>query len=494
MSGSTGAERVRSREDFKIFLKSYERLLKKFPGFVSIAPSGSYNSDLSKNTFGDIDLITLIDGRGKDKKAVKKELAAFLAKLPDDVAVPFSSPRYNGKKFLNTGEIVTIRYQDPQLGYSVQVDNIIALDKTEARFKEKFLNFPAEKQGLILGLIKVATIETPLPKLLRTIGVDSSIADGLREDQEYEMNLSSIELQLRKVTYEGIGSFKQKSREIVWTSRDFSIIEKVLSKYDLDASFEDLLAQTKRNLKNQRSKNRIKGIFSSMISVKSGEVGTPKGNNKLAAIDKINKLMGEGVMSFKAFIGAMNEQNSNTCVFTFGRFQPPTIGHGLVVASVAKEAKQNGADGFVYVSNTKDKKKNPLDAKTKVDFLKKMFPKEKVEFVIADGDQRTPIEVAAALNKRYDNLIMVVGSDRVSVFERLLNQYNGKDFTYETITVVSAGERDPDSDSVDGMSGTKMRVAAVEDNLEDFMKGLPSHISETEAKKVMEKIKAGLGK
>ena len=170
MSGSTGADRIKSREHFKKFLDSYEKIIKSFPGFVSIKPSGSYNSNLSKQDFGDIDLITHIKSN-KDKATVKKELSAHLAKLPDTVIVPFGSERYKGKKFLNTGEIVTIRYHDEELGYSVQIDNIIALDSTEANFKSKFLDLPAEKQGLILGLTKVATIETPLPTLFKKVGI-----------------------------------------------------------------------------------------------------------------------------------------------------------------------------------------------------------------------------------------------------------------------------------------------------------------------------------
>ena len=299
MSGSTGADRIKSREHFKKFLDSYEKVIKSFPGFVSIKPSGSYNSNLSKQDFGDIDLITHIKSN-KDKATVKKELSAHLAKLPDTVIVPFGSERYKGKKFLNTGEIVTIRYHDEELGYSVQIDNIIALDSTEANFKSKFLDLPAEKQGLILGLTKVATIETPLPTLFKKVGI--TVPVKLQKDQEYEFNLSSVEIQLRKVTYEP-DSFKQLKREVVWTSRDFDKLEKILYQFNLDSSFEDLIKQAKQKLKNPRSSNRMKGVFTSMISVKSGEVGTQKGKDKEAAIKKVMDIFGESHMkSFSDFI------------------------------------------------------------------------------------------------------------------------------------------------------------------------------------------------
>ena len=303
MSGSTGADRIQSREHFKKFLASYEKIVKQFPGFVSIEPSGSYNSNLSKQDFGDIDLITHIKS-DQDKTIVKKELAAHLAKLPDSVIVPFKSEKYKGKKFLNTGEIVTIRYHDEELGYSVQIDNIIALDKTEADFKKKFLDFAAEKQGLILGLVKVATIEQPLKPLFAKMGIKAPTE--LPKDEEYEFNLSSIELQLRHAVYEP-DSFKQKSRTVVWKSRNFEDIKKILNKYDLDVDFDTLLKQTKKNIKNPRSKNRIKGVFSSMITVKSGEIGTPKGEDKVKALHKINAVLGESLISFKTYLEESSE-------------------------------------------------------------------------------------------------------------------------------------------------------------------------------------------
>jgi hypothetical protein len=285
-SGVAGGNRIASRADFQQFLKSYQSIISKFPGFVSIQPSGSYNSNPNKTDFGDIDLITHIKS-AKDKQTVKKELVSFFEKMPDDIIVPFGSAKYAGKKTYNSGEIVTVRYQDPILGYSSQIDNIIALDQIEAQFKGSFLDMPAEVQGLVLGLVKVATLEAPIPVIFKNLGIKGPTE--LEPNQEYAFNLSSIELQLRKVTYEP-GTYKEVSREIVWTSTNFSDIKKILFQYDLSKGFDNLLAQCQHNLTNPRSGRRISGVFSSMISVKSGEVGTPKGDEKQRAIDKVNKV------------------------------------------------------------------------------------------------------------------------------------------------------------------------------------------------------------
>jgi hypothetical protein len=287
MSGVTGAARIASRADFKQFLKSYEQVLRKFPGFISIQPSGSYNSNPNKQDFGDIDLITHIQS-DLPKAEVKKQLAAYLTSLPDSVVVPFSSPKYVGKRHYNSGEIITVRYQDPDLGYSVQIDNIIALDEAEAAYKKGFLDYPAEIQGLILGLVKVATIETPIDILLKKIGLN---AEPLEDNQEYEFNASPVEIQLRKVTYEP-GTYTQTNREIVWHSANISDLKRILYQYNIDTTFEDLLQQAQQTLKSTRSRTRVAGVFKSMISVKSGEIGTPKGDNKQAAINTIDKVFG----------------------------------------------------------------------------------------------------------------------------------------------------------------------------------------------------------
>ncbi len=67
----------------------------------------------------------------------------------------------------------------------------------------------------------------------------------------------------------------------------------------------------------------------------------------------------------------------------------------------------------------------------------------------------------------------VVGGDRVSEFNSLANKYNGKVYNFETINVVSAGDRDPDADDISGMSASKQRKAAVDDDYEGFKKGCP---------------------
>ena len=165
-------------------------------------------------------------------------------------------------------------------------------------------------------------------------------------------------------------------------------------------------------------------------------------------------------------------------VFTFGRFNPPTIGHEKLIAAVAKQAGRD--DYMIFTSHSLDKKKNPLDSKTKVDFMKQMFPKHasKIQY---DTNIKTPIHVLQHLQGTYEDICMVVGSDRVPSFTGMLTKYNGVEYTFRNIEVVSAGERDPDADGASGMSASKMRAAAEKADFMTFMKGIPDTLN-TEAK------------
>ena len=187
----------------------------------------------------------------------------------------------------------------------------------------------------------------------------------------------------------------------------------------------------------------------------------------------------------------IKELPSKSVVFAFGRFNPPTVGHELLFKAIKKIAQSHGADHIIYASRTQDKKKNPLSVDRKIHYLNLMFPG--VKFVAANEEVRTFMEAAKQLNKKYKNIIMVAGSDRVQEYTKLLNNYNGKEFKFDTIQVISAGERDPDSDDASGMSASKMRTAASKGDFKTFKKGLPSSIRDLDGKLLMNELRQGMG-
>ena len=193
----------------------------------------------------------------------------------------------------------------------------------------------------------------------------------------------------------------------------------------------------------------------------------------------------------KKYSQFLKELPSKTVVFAFGRFNPPTTGHELLVKAVKKLAATNKADHAIYASKSQDAKKNPLTVDKKVHYLNLMFPN--THFVAANDQERTFIEAVKNLNKRYKNLIMVAGSDRVPEYEKILTKYNGKDFNYDTIQVISAGERDPDADDATGMSASKMRAVAAKGDYAQFKRGLPSTMREIDGRRLMNDVRQGMG-
>ncbi len=164
-------------------------------------------------------------------------------------------------------------------------------------------------------------------------------------------------------------------------------------------------------------------------------------------------------------------------VFAFGRFNPPTIGHEKLIDKVKKVA---GSDDYgIYPSYSKNQKTDPLPHALKIAYMRKMFPRYSRN-IVADKNAITVMDIAVSLYEQgYTDLTMVAGSDRLREFKTLLTKYNnvkGKRhgfYNFNNIKIVNAGERDPDSEGVTGMSASKMRQAAVDGKVQDFESGLP---------------------
>ena len=176
----------------------------------------------------------------------------------------------------------------------------------------------------------------------------------------------------------------------------------------------------------------------------------------------------------------INEKAGDTAIFTFGRFNPPTTGHEKLIDALAKQqSKNSGSKMYVFPSQSQNPKKDPLPFALKVAYMRKMFPKY-AKNIMANKKVKMVFDIAVDLhNKGHRSIVMVVGSDRVTEFDTLLNKYNGVNgrhgyYGFDNIEVVSAGERDPDAEGVSGMSASKMRAAAVDGDFDIFKMGVPS--------------------
>ena len=196
-------------------------------------------------------------------------------------------------------------------------------------------------------------------------------------------------------------------------------------------------------------------------------------------------------LSFKDYL----TEEDKIAYFTFGRMNPPTIGHEKLLDKLSASAGKN--QYFVFLSQVQDKKKNPLDYTAKVKHVRKMFPRH-ARRVMINKKIRTAFDAASYIyDQGFKSLVMVVGSDRVREFETLLNKYNGEKgrhgfYNFKSIKVVSAGDRDPDAEGVEGMSASKLRAFAADNNFASFSQGLGS-MGNKDAKKLFTDVRKGMG-
>lgn len=189
------------------------------------------------------------------------------------------------------------------------------------------------------------------------------------------------------------------------------------------------------------------------------------------------------------------ESQEKTAVFTYGRNNPPTVGHEKLFDKVVDVASKHGTTPHIFTSHSQDNKKNPLSGEQKVKLIKHAYPKAHV--AASSKEMPSMLHVAKHLHDQgHHHLVMVAGSDRVQEYKDKLNQYNGTHekalYNFKSIKVVSAGQRDPDAEGAAGMSGTKLRSHAIAGNKEAFKSGLMSKLSDKHKEEVFHNVRKAL--
>jgi hypothetical protein len=147
----------------------------------------------------------------------------------------------------------------------------------------------------------------------------------------------------------------------------------------------------------------------------------------------------------------------------------------------------------IYLSRSEDPKKNPLSPREKLSFMKKIFPQHARNIEI--NPSNNVLDILVRLNGKFNNIVMVAGSDRIREFDTLLKRYNDVKsrhgyYKFDNIKVVSAGERDPDAEGATGMSASKMRAAAEKGDIISFKKGLPNTFRDADG--LMKQVRRGM--
>ena len=174
---------------------------------------------------------------------------------------------------------------------------------------------------------------------------------------------------------------------------------------------------------------------------------------------------------------------------------PPTIGHEKLIEECAKVARQNRCDYQIYLSNSNDKKKNPLDPQTKISYVKKMFPRY-ADHLHVDKAVSNPFKLLTKFGDEYDNVIWVAGGEDAANYDKSFHKHMEKespDFYFNSLVVHSSGERSADAEGATGMSATKMREAAEEKNINKFFSGIPDTLDDDKKLELMREVRKGMG-
>ena len=192
-------------------------------------------------------------------------------------------------------------------------------------------------------------------------------------------------------------------------------------------------------------------------------------------------------------LSKITEAKGRHIAFTFGRFNPPTIGHEKLLNKVAA---QRAHQYIIYLSRSEDSDKNPLAFREKVAVMKRMFPRHAGRIAVSNSNKVFDILIEL-YKKKFTEITMVVGSDRVREFDTIIKKYNGERnrhgyYNFDRISVVSAGERDPDAEGAMGMSASKMRAAAKKKDFTSFKKGLPRNFSLKNSETLFKLVRRGM--
>ena len=328
------------------------------------------------------------------------------------------------------------------------------------------------------------------------------------------------------LTREGAPHLIEKVRTIINSERKIlkeaiSPIEEIVTQFGAGVLKEFNSSSIKESKKEvERLKGKLQEIFDIV-----GSSGNPEAqnflNNQFKRIKDINNInsscegivfkYNENIYKITGLFSPLNQilgmmkyarggmpplrtllstNENKTAVVSWGRFNPPTIGHEVVFKFGNELAKQNKGDFFIVPSKTVDNQKNPLTIQEKISYLNKIFP-EYNSNITNSSQINTIIEVAKHFSsKGYKNFKLVVGSDRKSHFEEVLNKYNNKDYKFTSIEVISAGERLDEGEGAASMSASKMRAAAIEGDIDSFMKGVAGRLELEEGFELMNLIRS----
>jgi len=429
-----------------IILNQIDKFQEKYPvkkySLIGSILTKRYRDD------ADLDMNILFDVPEKDREEVRKELASSLRSI-------------NGK--LIPGTKHPINYYvitDPELKKKndAMADGVYDIDENEFVRRPTEDTFDPEKYEADFQK-KVKEIDVVKGELARDL-IDYEELKGLSTDDVLNLQ-DKINSKLEEI---------EDSIEVLVDIGD-DVVKQRQSAFNDDMTPEEIRQFGK---KHKLPKNIIYKYLEKY--------------HYLKFYKKCKEILEDGKVTDDE-IDSLKTEAVNTIAFAFGRFNPPTIGHLKLMDKV----KSQSNNYKIYLSRSEDPKKNPLSPREKLSFMKKIFPQHARNIEI--NPSNNVLDILVRLNGKFNNIVMVAGSDRIREFDTLLKRYNDVKsrhgyYKFDNIKVVSAGERDPDAEGATGMSASKMRAAAEKGDITSFKKGLPNTFRDADG--LMKQVRRGM--
>ena len=492
-------------------IKAGAKHFEKFGPVVSIKLIGSIIGKRYRND-ADLDIDILIDLPPKDRETIgleaRKSVGEVSGKLVPGTQHPINyyvqtDPKVNDAHLETaTGVFDVLKQKFDRRPKAQEFDP----KKYEAEFQKKVAEIDVVKGELKRDIVDYEELKELSPKDIE--GLQKSISEKLKEIEDAIEKFSKMGdelMQARRDLFNRPMTPEEIKKYGVAHKLPKNVVYKFLEKFHYTKFFKkckDILDDDKvtdaeiDSLKTESKSGDELEHLKLMNKALKTFAGSPKQKDIIKQLNVVRKRLGlkplkEEDYAQSKITRAVQEalDNSKKLIFAFGRFNPPTTGHAKLMKEVITQARKNNANHIVYASASQDKRSNPLDVKTKVKFMQKMFRQNKIK--AAGGTQRTFMEILKFYNKMYGEIVMVAGSDRISEFQKLADKYNGRDYDYKSIKVVSSGERDPDAEGVTGMSASKMREMAKNDDYRSFKKGVVS-LSDSDTKALFNAVRKGM--
>ena len=432
-----------------------ENQIKQFNDIRPVLKYSLVGSILTKNyrDDADLDVNVLFDVPLPDRDVIRKELAKSLRNI-NGTLVP-------GTKHPINYYIIT----DPNVKETndKMADAVFDIKSNTFIRKAKEFNFDAKRYAADFEK-KVKEIDVVQGELKR---------DVIDYKELKELNPDDV-LDLQELINEKLDEIEDGIKHLI-------DIGNTVLKDRADAFATDM---TPEEIKNFGRKNQLpKNVIYKMLEK----------YHYLTFYKELKHILEDGEITDAELDSIKTEATNKSFAFTFGRFNPPTIGHEKLIRKVASQ----GMDFKIFLSRSQDTVKNPLSPSDKLKYMTKIFKNYASNIMVMPSNM--VLELATKIyNMGYRAITMVVGSDRVREFENLLKKYNNEKnrhgyYNFDKINVVSAGDRDPDEEGVTGMSASKLRDYVKRGDFKNFKRGVPGNLSDNEIKQLFFDIRKGMG-